>query len=128
MIKSEKPIIELIEVCKTYYLGDEEVSAVCQVNLEIMRKDLVGIIGTSGCGKSTLMYLIGLLEVPSSGKIVLDGRDISKLADDELSKIRNHYIGFVFQSFNLINKFTVFENVMMPVKYAKEKLGFNPKE
>src|SRR3972149_11601150 len=73
------------------------------------------------------MYLIGLLEHPTSGKILLDGKDISKLTDAELSSIRNKNVGFVFQSFNLINKFTVIENVLLPTKYVKEKLDFDPK-
>src|SRR4030043_1092615 len=121
-------MIKLENVSKLYTLGDEQVHAVENVSLSIKEKEYISIIGSSGSGKSTLMYLMGLLERPSSGKIYLDGKDISRLSDNQLSNIRNHYIGFVFQSFNLINKFTVFENVMMPVKYAKEKLGFNPKE
>ena len=74
------------------------------------------------------MYLIGLLEHPTSGKIFLDGNDVSKLTDSELSKIRNKTVGFVFQSFNLINKYTVFENVLLPTKYAREILDFNVRE
>ena len=74
-------------------------------NLEIKQKEYVSILGSSGSGKSTLMYLIGLLETPTTGKIFLDNKDVSTLTDDELSQIRNHYVGFVFQSFNLINKF-----------------------
>lgn len=120
-------MIKLQNVCKTYYLGEEEVKAVCDVNLEIKAKEYISILGTSGSGKSTLMYLIGLLEHPTSGKILLDNKDVSKLSDDELSKIRNDYVGFVFQSFNLINRFTVMENVLLPVKYAKRKIDFNPK-
>lgn len=119
-------MIKLENVCKSYFLGDEEIKAVCGVNLEIKSKEYIGILGSSGSGKSTLMYLIGLLEHPSSGKIFLEGKDVSKLSDDELSKIRNKFIGFVFQSFNLINRFTVLENVLLPTKYAKESLDFKP--
>src|SRR3990170_825424 len=119
-------MIKLLNVKKTYLLGDEEVHAVDNVSLEIKAKEYVSILGSSGSGKSTLMYLIGLLEQPSSGKIILDGKDVSALSDSQLSKIRNLNVGFVFQSFNLINKFTVFENVILPVKYAKEKLDFDP--
>jgi putative ABC transport system ATP-binding protein len=72
------------------------------------------------------MYLIGLLEHPTKGKILLDGKDISRLNDDQLSKIRNRNVGFVFQQFNLINKYSVIENVLLPTKYAKEKLDFDP--
>lgn len=119
-------MIKLQNVCKSYFLGEEEVKAVCSVDLEIKQKEYVSILGSSGSGKSTLMYLIGLLETPSEGKILLDGKDVSKLSDDQLSHIRNKYVGFVFQSFNLINKFTVYENVLLPVKYAKEKIDFDP--
>ncbi len=121
-------MIKLQNVCKSYFLGDEEVKAVCDVNLEIKEKEYVGILGASGSGKSTLMYLIGLLEHPTSGKIFLYGKDTSKLSDTELSRMRNRYIGFVFQQFNLINRFTVLENVLLPVKYSKERLDFNPRE
>lgn len=100
--------------------------AVCSVDLEIKDGEYVGILGSSGSGKSTLMYLIGLLEQPTEGKILLDGKDVSKLTDDELSHIRNRNVGFVFQQFNLINKFTVLENLLMPTKYYKGKLDFDP--
>lgn len=120
--------VKLAEVSKTYYLGEEEVPAVRQVTLEIKPQEFVGIIGSSGCGKSTLMYLIGLLETPTLGKILFDNKDVSHLADIELSKIRNESVGFVFQSFNLIDKFTVFENVLLPTRYAKTKLEFNPRK
>src|SRR3972149_6977636 len=119
-------MISLQNVYKTYYLGEESVHAVERVSLEIKDKEYISILGASGSGKSTLMYLIGLLEHPSSGKIYLNGKDVSKLPDAELSKIRNLSVGFVFQSFNLINKFTVLENVLLPTKYAKGALNFNP--
>jgi putative ABC transport system ATP-binding protein len=121
-------MIKLIDVCKTYQLGDEEVKAVCSVNLEIKEKEFTSILGSSGSGKSTLMYLIGLLEKPTSGKIIIDDKDVSRLSDDELSQLRNRYIGFVFQSFNLINRYTVRENILLPVKYAKTKIDFDPEE
>jgi ABC-type lipoprotein export system ATPase subunit len=121
-------IIKLQDVCKSYYLGDAEVKAVCGINLEIKEKEYIGILGSSGSGKSTLMYLIGLLEQPSRGKIFIEGKDVSKMDDDELSKIRNKFVGFVFQQFNLINRFTVLENLLLPVKYSKQKLDFNPQE
>ena len=120
-------MIKLQNVSKTYFLGDEEVHAVEDVSLEIKDKEFVSILGSSGSGKSTLMYLIGLLEHPTSGKIILDGKDVSTLTDTELSRIRNQNVGFVFQSFNLINKFTVLENVLLPVRFAKHKLDFDPK-
>ncbi len=118
-------MIKLQDVCKSYYLGEEEVKAVCGVNLEIKEKEYVGILGSSGSGKSTLMYLIGLLEHPTTGKIMINGKDVSKLTDDQLSGLRNKFVGFVFQSFNLINKFTVYENIVMPAKYYKDKIDFD---
>jgi putative ABC transport system ATP-binding protein len=119
-------MIKLQNVSKTYLLGEEEVHAVCNINLEIKAKEYIGILGSSGSGKSTLMYLLGLLEKPSSGKIFIEGKDITQFSDNHLSQIRNHYVGFVFQSFNLISKFTVFENVVLPAKYAKKHLDFDP--
>jgi len=121
-------MIKLQDICKSYFLGDQEVKAVCNVNLVIKDREYVSILGSSGSGKSTLMYLIGLLEHPTQGKIFLGGIDVSKLSDDELSKIRNRNVGFIFQSFNLINKYTVIENVLLPANYAKEKLDFDPRE
>lgn len=118
-------MIKLIDVCKSYQLGDEFVYAVKDVNLLIKEKEFVGIMGTSGSGKSTLMHIIGLLEKPTSGKMLVDGNDVSKLSDDELSKIRNKTIGFVFQSFNLIPRFTVLENVLLPTRYSKEPIKFD---
>jgi putative ABC transport system ATP-binding protein len=119
-------MIRLENVFKTYFLGEEEVHAVEDVSLDIKDKEYISILGSSGSGKSTLMYLIGLLEHPSSGKISFDGKDVSKLPDADLSKIRNSSVGFVFQSFNLINKFTVLENVLLPTKYIKNSLDFDP--
>ena len=121
-------MIKLNKVCKTYFLGDEKVKAVRDVSLDIKKGEYVSIVGPSGCGKSTLMYLVGLLDVPSSGQVVLDGKDVSKLPDNELSRIRNQNVGFVFQSFNLINKFTVWENVLLPTRYIKNGLKIKPEK
>lgn len=120
-------MIKLENVFKSYILGDEEVGAVKDVSLTIKEKEFIGIMGTSGSGKSTLMHLIGLLEKPTKGKIYLDGKDISKLNDNELSRIRNKTVGFVFQSFNLINRFTVLENILLPTRYSKEPMKFDAK-
>ncbi len=121
-------MIKLQNICKTYFLGDEEVHAVDEINLEIKAKEYVSFLGSSGSGKSTLMYLIGLLEKPTCGKIFIDGKDISKLSDNSLSQFRNSHIGFVFQSFNLINRFTVLENILLPTKYLKTRLNFDPQK
>ncbi len=120
-------MIQLQKVSKTYYLGDTVVKAVDDISLTIKDKELVGILGASGSGKSTLMYLIGLVETPTHGQIILDGADVSRLDDRQLSTIRNQTVGFVFQQFNLLNKFTVLENVLLPLKYCKAKIDFNPK-
>ena len=119
-------MIKLQNVSKTYYLGEEEVHAVDNVSLEIKEKEYISILGSSGSGKSTLMYLVGLLEQPSSGNIFLNNKDVSGLSDDELSHIRNKSVGFVFQSFNLINKYTVRENILLPTKYSKGVIDFDP--
>lgn len=121
-------MIKLQGVSKSYFLGDDEVKAVDDINLEIKDKEYLGILGTSGSGKSTLMYLIGLLDKPTKGSIVIDGKDVSKIDDDEISRIRNKKVGFVFQQFNLINRFTVFENVLLPVTYVRNKLDFSPEK
>lgn len=118
-------MIKLENVFKSYVLGEDKVNAVYNVNLTIKEKEFIGIMGSSGSGKSTLMHLIGLLEQPTKGRILLEGHDISKLSDDELSKIRNKTVGFVFQSFNLINRFTVLENILLPTRYSKEPLKFD---
>ena len=120
-------MISLSHVTKTYFLGDDEVSAVKDISLEIKAKEYLSILGTSGSGKSTLMYLIGLLEHPTSGKVLFNDKDVSSLSDNELSRIRNREVGFVFQSFNLINKFSVVENILLPTKYAKTRLDFDPR-
>jgi len=117
-----KPIIEFKNVTKEYELGGEKVKALDGVSFKIGKKELVGILGTSGSGKSTLMHMVGLLDVPSKGKLIIDGKDISKLTDDEISTLRNQKLGFVFQQFNLINQLTVLENILLPTLYCKEKL------
>ena len=121
-------MIKLKGVSKTYFLGEEKVKAVDNVSLDIKKGEYLSIVGPSGCGKSTLMYTIGLLDIPTSGQVIIDGQDVSNLTDEELSKLRNEKIGFVFQSFNLINKFTALENVLLPTKYIKSKLDFDPEK
>jgi ABC-type lipoprotein export system ATPase subunit len=121
-------MIRLEGVTKTYFLGEEEVKVLKGVDLEVKKGEYLSLLGTSGSGKSTLMYIMGLLETPTGGDLYLEDRDVAKLPDDELSIIRNQKVGFVFQQFNLINKFTVLENVLMPTQYFKGKLDFDPKE
>jgi len=119
-------MIKLTHVNKTYILGEDVVHAVDDATLQIKKGEYVSILGTSGSGKSTLMHIIGLLDRPTSGKILINKKDISKLRDDELSILRNIFVGFVFQQFNLINKLTVLENVALPAIYFKGKLSFDP--
>lgn len=121
-------MIKLTKVCKTYWLGEEKVEAIKEASLEIKKGEYVGILGPSGSGKSTLMHMIGLLDTPTSGKINLFGKDINKLSDDEISILRNQKVGFVFQQFNLIEKFSILENVALPAMYAKVKLDFDPRK
>jgi len=94
------------------------VKAVCDINLEVKKGDFVAIIGPSGSGKSTLMYLIGLLDKPSSGEIIINGTNVENLTADEVARIRNKEIGFVFQSFNLLPRTSALENVTLPMVYA----------
>lgn len=127
MTKTQKTsVIKLENVQKTYFLGEDIVRAVDSATLEIKKGEYASILGTSGSGKSTLMHVIGLLDKPTSGKILINGQDISKLSDDEISQLRNTFVGFVFQQFNLINKLTVLENVALPATYYKGTLKFDP--
>ena len=114
-------MIRLTSICKEYAIGENELFiALHNINLTIREGELISIIGPSGSGKSTLIHLIGLLEKPTRGIITIKDKDTSSLNDDEISKIRNEFVGFVFQQFNLINRFTVLENVLLPTKYAKD--------
>jgi len=123
---SQALIISLEKVNKVYKVADGNFYALRDIDLSIKAKEYIGILGTSGSGKSTLMHIIGLLDKPSSGAIRIAGKDIKGLSDAQISGLRGSYIGFVFQQFNLIQKLTVLENVLLPTQYAKEKLDFNP--
>ncbi len=120
-------MISLKNVSKNYYLGDAVVKAVDDVSIEIKEKEYVSILGSSGSGKSTLMHMIGLLDKPTSGRINLFDKDVARLDDNEISKLRSKYVGFVFQQYNLIEKLTVIENVLLPVMYGELKDGTTPR-
>lgn len=121
-------LIKLQHINKTYQLGDNTIHALRDASIEINTGEMVAIIGASGSGKSTLMNIIGFLDKGSSGQYWFNDRDVSNLSDDELADIRNHEIGFVFQSFFLLPRSTAIQNVMLPLFYrgvpeqqAKEK-------
>ena len=121
-------MIKLSHVTKQYDISGEIFKALDDVSLEITKGEYTAILGPSGSGKSTLMHIMGLLDNPTKGTISINYRDISKYSDNELSNARNEFIGFVFQQFNLINKLTILENILLPTIYARRVLSFNPKE
>jgi putative ABC transport system ATP-binding protein len=116
MIKT--PIIQTKHLTKVYKIDTVETVALADITLRIDKGEFVAIMGPSGSGKSTLMHVLGALDLPTSGEYILDGENVEKLTDDELADIRNRKIGFVFQSFNLLPRTTVFKNVMLPMIYA----------
>ncbi len=120
------PLIETRDLWKTYVMGDEEIHALKGVSISIERGEYVAIMGPSGSGKSTLMNLIGCLDTPSKGTYLLNDKEVSQMNDNELARIRNEEIGFVFQTFNLLPRATALHNVELPLVYAgmgkKERL------
>ncbi len=122
-------MISLSNINKEYKLDHDVVfHALKNITLTIKEGEFVAIVGPSGSGKSTLMHIIGLLDEPSSGTISFGNQQISKVTDDTLSTLRSEIVGFVFQQFNLINKLTILENILLPTVYARKKLDFNPEE
>jgi putative ABC transport system ATP-binding protein len=111
-------MIECKNLCKTYINGDVETKALCGASFKIEKGEFVSIIGPSGSGKSTLMHILGALDTPTEGEYFLDGKEVSKLNDNELSDLRRDKIGFVFQSFNLLPRTTVLRNVMLPLLFT----------
>ena len=128
---NSKVILELKNVTKTYITGTNCFTALDNVSLKIHQGEFVSITGPSGSGKSTLMHIIGLLDNPTSGEILLNGKDISKLKEHQLAQIRNITLGFVFQQFNLLAKTSALENVLLPLLYSdvpkhqRQEIGLN---
>ena len=117
-LKRESIVIRTYDLWKTYIMGDQEIHAVSGVDVEIKRGEYVAIMGPSGSGKSTLMNLIGCLDTPTKGLYYLNGKLVSDMEDDELARIRNKEIGFVFQTFNLLARASALHNVELPLIYA----------
>jgi putative ABC transport system ATP-binding protein len=111
-------LISLEQINKTYVLGEQTVHALKGVDLKIQQGEYLALMGPSGSGKSTLMNIIGCLDSPTSGKYWLNGKEVSQMSDSDLSEVRNTEIGFVFQTFNLLNRLTAIENVALPLVYA----------
>jgi putative ABC transport system ATP-binding protein len=119
MAAAPSPLITCRDLTKVYRMGTQDVFALRGVNVDFNAGEMTAIMGPSGSGKSTLMNLIGALDVPTSGELIIKGRALSKLSRDELADLRNETIGFVFQQFNLLNRATALANVKLPLRYAR---------
>ena len=117
------PLIELRDVTKRYLVGEQEILALDGITLDIAQGEFASIIGPSGSGKSTLMHLLGCLDTPSTGSMHIDGIDVTRASGNRLAELRNAKIGFVFQSFNLLPKFNVLQNVELPMIYSNVSAG-----
>lgn len=113
------PVISVRNLTKTYQMGETAVHALRSISLDIQPREFVSVIGPSGSGKSTLMHILGCLDQPTSGEYFLDGKNVARLSDDEVSAVRNNKIGFVFQGFNLLARTSALENVELPLLYSK---------
>jgi putative ABC transport system ATP-binding protein len=122
------PLCTLENVKKTYTLGEEEVDVLKGIDLQIEEGEFVAVMGPSGSGKTTLMNILGCLDVPTSGRYTLSGKDVTHLSDDALSVFRNEHIGFIFQNFFLLPYATVLENVLLPTLYMEKQKDGKPNE
>jgi putative ABC transport system ATP-binding protein len=114
------PIISVQQLNKVFSTNDMLTHALQDINIEIQQGEFISISGPSGCGKSTLLSILGLLDFPTTGKVYFEGKDVSKLSLEQSANIRNNKIGFIFQQFNLIDDLSVFENIALPLHYAKQ--------
>src|SRR5688572_876892 len=114
----QNTIIHLDKITKNYYLGKQVVEVLKGVSLDILKNEYVALMGPSGSGKSTLMNILGALDTPTAGRYILSSHDVSTMEDNELARIRNQEIGFVFQQFNLMPRLSALENVAVPLIYA----------
>jgi len=121
-------LIELMGIHKVYKTGPLEVKALTDINISVEKGELIAIVGPSGSGKSTLLKILGCLDIPTEGKYYFNGEDIFTLNDNQLSEIRNKYIGFVFQNFNLIPRLNVIENIEIPLLYSSSKKKYEVKK
>jgi len=122
-VGSRRPVLQVVDVTKTYFLEEVEVHALCGVSLDICEGEMLSIMGPSGSGKSTLMHIVGLLDHPTSGRVVVEGQDVSGMTPNELAAVRNLRIGFVFQSFNLLARTGAQANVELPLIYSGVSMG-----
>lgn len=125
---SNGPVVKTSDLRKIYGAGEVQVQAVRGVSLEIMRGEMVALMGPSGSGKTTLLNLLGCVDRPSSGSYWLDGQDVSRMSDRQLSRVRNEKIGFVFQTFNLLPRMTAVQNVGLPTIYGRRRRRARPLE
>ncbi len=121
------PMVEVSNVRKSYLLGNMEVPVLSGINLKIERGEFLAIMGPSGSGKSTLMNLIGCLDKPTEGQVIIRGKDLRRMSDEELARMRGLEIGFVFQTFNLVSRLTALENVLLPT-FANSRPGIDPRK
>lgn len=121
------PMVEVSNVRKSYLLGSMEVPVLSGINLKIERGEFLAIMGPSGSGKSTLMNLIGCLDKPTEGQVIIRGKDLRRMSDEELARMRGLEIGFVFQTFNLVSRLTALENVLLPT-FANSRPGIDPRK
>lgn len=119
MNKKSDPIIVLKKLGKTYFIGDTKTTVLKQISLTVNQEEMVAIVGASGSGKSTLMNIIGLLDKPDEGEYIFQGRSVAGLNDEQLALIRNQSMGFVFQQFHLLPRFTAAQNVALPLTYRR---------